>query len=422
MKNTRSRTDVQICSSNIHALKKLRLTTNRVGKIFSYANSIFVLAILCQLFGCTQDYADVATIVIPNNSNRLIGDASDLNLIIDSITISNSLTHEIGTEFTTYYELEGGLLLVDRNVSKISCVSVTGQLLWQISSPSKDNVEYGLVGSVDVDRDNGKIYIDDRMNSKIDIFNLSGEYMSSLNSVLYYQDFTSLDEDRFIFDIANIGQNYGKDTIPKRLMTIAKDDSEDIVLFSQNYWNENPDIVPVSNQNRFNTVGNTLQHRRPFEDTVYIVNKSLDVEPILKFSFNVGSDFVDLASNKNTPDVWLELNEQNLPEPNLILYNQEKSIAYCSYWQGNLSYFAILTNGEASFAPSRYIQTNKDILKVPMYYSDGTFFQQMFKKERNLVNKTLSRGSERQINTQLDSINSVLDDRDDIIVYSMKFG
>lgn len=369
--------------------------------------------------GLVVNEAIISHIEIKNSRLNFVSDFEKVD--IDKIFIDKELTHSIGGDFSGFYEIGDNMLLIDRGASEISCISREGKLLWIPIPPSPEIDRYTVIGSVDIDSENNNIYIEDRLNKKIDVFSFGGDYVMSIESENPFMGFVVKDRSDYIFDISEIQQSgSGEDEyVPSRFLHLHKGIKEMKVPMVEAV---NYDAIPTNNYNRFNKVNGVLYHRMPYENVLYSVNDNVTVAPELSFSFSQGFEFVDLSRNTAVNYVWGELDKKGLPDPYLIVYDRNYRKVYSTFRQAGSMYFTCFEDQRQLFDPSKFLRVDGTIFKIPYYYHNGKFYQQMYAYEYDyLQHVDFNSMSITEIEEGLNDLKEVKGDDDDVIIIVYDF-
>lgn len=327
--------------------------------------------------------------------------------------MSKELTSELGGNFHDYAQINDDLLVLDRWTSEIVCLDKLGWVLWRIIPPEPGIDRYATLGGLDVDQPNQEIYVEDRGNKKIDVFNFKGEFLRTLNSDHTHLDFIVLKKDEVLSDISEIANYWPDDryTYRFRFWGPTKKDGR----FTRIHDEVNFAAVPVVNFNRFNRVGDLIQHRIPFEDTLFKVNvgQNYEVEPLLTFSFSINSEFKETFLRKNDEFPFITLRKQEFPIPDRVIYDKKNDLAFFLFDQGNDRYFAALSNKGVVVEPGNFYVFDGKLINTPSVYVDGVFYQTMYNYKYDYLQKALEEGhSISEITSNLASLEEEMGDND----------
>lgn len=387
------------------------------------ATVFLVIACLVLLSSCSTDEDNIllSKFQIQNdNENLLHVVTDDIQLSIDSVVIPQEMTYKVGTNFETIHPLNDGLVLVDRNMSKISYVTSKGSLIWQLKSPFYGGIGYEYIGAVDISYANNEIYVEDRVNSRIDVFSTAGQYLRTVSPNVHFREFAHMKENDLIFDVADLQRGFESNTVVQRYAVLSNETRSSFVAPTNKVYNY--DRIAFTTHNRFNRIDNSIQHRRPFEDTIYNISTDIDVLPIATFSFTARSEFTNLERNLNVEDIWLELDKNGWPIPLLILYSQASSMSFCTYLDHGNLYFTVHKGDETLLPATRYFVVNGTVLNAPTAYSNNNFYFQDFVSNRRKFIEALKSGSNETSTRSVDvDISDSSTDLDSIVVIWFKF-
>lgn len=388
---------------------------------------LVLIWLFVQLFySCRQENNDqsstieLKTVTLDNSEVQLYAHYQNA-VKIDTFIFLKKNTYKHGTVFSEFQPIGNNLLIVDRDVSEISCISKNGTIQW-IPTPSSPGIDrYDIIGDVEVDFLNKEIYIEDLMKNVIDVFDFQGNHQRTIRDVPF-MDFALLNKNELLLDISDIVDQVGLAQDPPVRNRFRRITSTERVDFSAMPDKIMENQIPVNNHNRFNSFNDLLQHRMPYEDIVYVIEKDLSVTPLLRFSFAQSGGFVEVARNPNVEIVWTELSKENLVEPSLVIYDQNKDRTFINYWQGEGFYFAILEKENQVMNPGEFYQFGEFILKAPTHYNDGVFYQQLFRYEFDFLQKAfVEKMTSEEIKAGLQNLETEKGDDDDIIIFSIEF-
>lgn len=388
--------------------------------------NIIVLFTVLSLMGCAPDEdslfgKDEIRHFSVRNSNFFDISHPSVKTKVETIKLSKELTSELGGNFHDYAQINDDLLVLDRWTSEIVCLDKHGRLLWRIIPPEPGIDRYTTLGGLDVDQANQEIYVEDRGNNKIDVFNFRGEFQRTLNSDHTHLDFIVLKKDKVLSDISEIANYWPDDqyTYRFRFWGPTKKDGR----FTRIHDELNFAAAPVVNFNRFNRVGGVIQHRIPFEDTLFKVNigENYEVEPLLTFSFSNNSEFKETFLRKNDEFPFITLRKQEFPIPDQVVYDNRVDLAFFLYDQGAKKYFEAWGSEDVIIPSSNFYVFDGKLIDAPSVYVDGVFYQTMYNYKYDYLQKALAEGhSMSEIRSNLASLEEEIGDNDGVSILAVE--
>ncbi|MEM7571656.1 MAG: 6-bladed beta-propeller [Bacteroidota bacterium] len=380
------------------------------------------LITLALLFCCCQPNGES-----PNEENPVIHlsiDNSKIDFLspvtiphtVAIFTIEKELSYGIGSKFGDFYKINDLLLIVDRRASEITCIDTDGKVVWIPDPPSPEVERYTHIGTIDIDYDQKEIYIEDRLNLKIDVYAYDGRFLRSIPVNMGFMEYVVLGKNNLLFDISDVEpyRTAGDESPPMKFM--HQKDNE-VNFTGEMPTGVNYDAIPWNSRNRFNRIGSSIQHRRPWENEVFAIYPDYSSKKILEFKFARSSGFVDVANRPNIGDVRGKLVEEHLAIPNYLLYDQEQNRLYCGFWMNDVHYLSCTVGDQKIVQPAEFYRFNEFYLRAPEYYSDGQFFQQLFRYEFEYLQTAFKdQYSREKIRTDLAELEAQYGDNDDIFI------
>jgi len=146
---------------------------------FDSQNTIYHTSISLGSLVSTQSIANL-TFTLTNNDQEKLWDFDDFDVIIEYVGETGSGTRHI--EELSYSDECGTLIFVsDRDNDRIQIFDSSGTYLSQFGSSGTGDGQFDDPMSVEVDS-SGDIYVVDNNNSRIQIFDSSGTYLSQFGS------------------------------------------------------------------------------------------------------------------------------------------------------------------------------------------------------------------------------------------------
>lgn len=135
-----------------------------------------------------------------------------------------------------------------------------GKYIRKVGSAGRDPTEYGSILDVSVDENAGKIYIYDNLGQKINIYNLSGEYLGKKGLDGFCRSFEVIDNVFAIYPLNYAGYE------PCMFKFIAQNDSS--TCFKNNVVYRQQDLFLVYDLKNFQKLNNELIFHQQFNDTI----------------------------------------------------------------------------------------------------------------------------------------------------------
>lgn len=389
---------------------------------FFVKKSLFLLIVII-LFSCNQDRKlnsiekRLPNYEVDNTELKYIAKANLVKL--DTVIVSKATSYKTGGSFSGFYKIGNNILVVDRDASEISCLNPSGDRVWIPIPPSPGIDRYTVIGTIDVVQKDRRVYIEDKLNRKVDVFDFDGAYIETLLSKDAFMDFAAIGRDEFLFDITEGTENINDDGFGKRF---AYRSNKGISYVCDMLEEINHDAIATNNSNRFNRISGTLFHRMPYEDLLYSINSNIEVNPILKFSFKNDSKFVDVFRNQSVDYVWGELDRLNYPDPFLVILEKSKNNFYSIFRQNKKMHFTQYKNMEQLIVPSQYLLIDGIVVKSPMYFHEGKFYHYMYRYEYDYMQKVYTQNmSTDQSEKGLQELRETKGDNDEIMIFSFEF-
>ncbi|TXF81584.1 6-bladed beta-propeller [Neolewinella aurantiaca] len=384
-----------------------------------------VVVVLMLILACeserSSENGSIAVVEIDNSREHFI---SSPKLLAQNkiIIIPKAQTYQIGNFFTEFHSIGENLLLVDRRVSEVTCINEDGDLIWKPIPPSPGVDRYEVIGSVDVDKFNREIYIEERMSGKMDVFDFKGKYVRTIQKVASFIEAAVIGENKLLYDISYRPQG-GVNIDSTGPMRFLFRDGESLRYTTPMLAAASYNSIPVNNNDRFNRINGKLQHRRPFGNVIYQIDDEANAKPVLSFSFARDFEFLAVSANPNVENTWQELFEKGFPLPSVFVFDEDKNRLYCNYQVGEDFYFSCVDNGKQIINPSKYYDLGGEYVRAPRIYSDGVFYQQMYRYEYEYIQAAFSdQLSKEDVQSGLEKLRTIKGDNDDVFIIATVFG
>lgn len=381
--------------------------------------SIGVLLVLC--FNSCADgvgprNVELQNILVDNLNSATFSNCPDG--IIKIIKIKKEAVKEIGYTIEKIAPLnENSILIQDYALSNVSCIDSSGNLLWTINPPSPELDRYVAIGFLTIDHQRKNLYIEDMQKSKVDVYDFDGKHLRTIRRESNV-DAVVIAENTLLYDISEISplafpENNGSSY---RFIVNREGERSSHVPIAYQYEDE---FVSVMFYNRFNIVDGAIQHRRPFEDTLFEVSSDLSIKPILTVSFTEGQHYGNFKDNNKYYHPSRYFRENSIARPNIVVKRKNKTYLNYLYGPDDDLYFAAFENGVEIMKPGKYYVADGHAIPAGKHYSQGAFYQNIFQYEYDFLQLAYEHGlSNVEIEKGLDSLDHLHADGDDMYIVS----
>lgn len=393
------------------------------SKFTGIIRTLFILVLFRILVTCTEDNAS-SEISIPhyeidNSSIKFLSKYDEVE--VDTFIIDKHLVRKIGYSTYSIKDLKNGSLLIeDANLNNLSCVSNNGQLLWHAIPPSPGRDRFESIGAVNVDHSTKEIYVEDRGQFKIHVYSFSGQHLRALNDTPNV-DMAVIGRNKIIYDISDIDPYLFErtDNIIHRYLLSHEENLKQFSPMDHPYDDDNISVVYY---NRFNSVKGELQHRRPFENTLYQILPEFDIAPLLTIDFSHHGGFSEYGDSPDFKHPSEYFRRHDIARPHIVI--KEDNLVIANYFFGAKDdlYFTLFRDDKQVVSPAYYYEFGGVVVDAPQFYDSGSFYTTMFQyKFDYLQNFDPENMSTDKVYHDLEMLDTQFRDDDALVVVKMTF-